>query len=118
MAMVGRFAALVKVQVNLAKGFRLATGMVSTLPAKLPIFPTGFPEVAWLVSVQAAVDSVKLALAASVKVTVVRSDVTVTGAGATGAGVPAVLVVILLMVPERLVAVKVNGPLTAPVVIF
>ena len=118
MAMVGRFAALVKVQVNLAKGFRLATGMVMTLPDKLPKLPAGLPEVALLVSAQVAVVKVKLALAASVKVTAVTTDVTVMAAGATGAAVPAVVVVILLIVPARLVAVKVNGPLTVPVVIF
>lgn len=118
MAIVGRFAALVKVQLNFANGFKLATGMVMTLPDRLPKFPEGLPEVAVLVSAQVAVVKVKLALAASVNVTGVTTDVTVMAAGATGAAVPAVVVVILLMVPERLVAVKVNGPLTAPVVIF
>ena len=40
-ATVCAFAALVKVQVNLAKVFRFATGMVKTLPARLPIAVDG-----------------------------------------------------------------------------
>ena len=118
MATVGRFAALVKVQVNLAKAFRFATGMVSTLPAREPKAVAGLPEVPELVSRHEAVESVKLLLAPSVIVTCVTVLVTVIGAGATGAAVPAVTVVMLLIVPVRLVAVKVKGPLAAPVVIF
>ena len=117
-ATVGIFAALLKVQVNLADGFRLATGIVSTLPDRVPNAPAGLPEVAKLVSRHEADESVKLALAASVIVTTVVVVVTVMGAGATGAAVPAVVVVILLIVPVRLVAVKLNGPVAAPVVIF
>ena len=105
-------------QVNFAKGFRLTTGIVSTLPAREPKAVAGLPEVAELVSRQEALESVKLLLAASVTVTCVTVLVTVTGAGAAGAAVPAVTVVMLLIVPVRLVAVKLNGPLTAPVVIF
>ncbi len=117
-ATVGRFAALVKVQSSLANGFRLATGIVNTLPDRVPNAPAGLPEVPELVSRQEALESVKLLFAASVTVTCVTVLVTVTGAGATGAAVPAVTVVILLIVPVRLVAVKVKGPLAAPVVIF
>ena len=117
-ATVGIFAALVKVQSNLAKVFKLATGMVRTLPARLPMAVDGLPEVAKLVSRHEADESVKLALAASVIVTAVVVVVTVIGAGAAGAAVPAVVVVILPIVPVRLVAVKVNGPVAAPVVIF
>ena len=117
-ATVGNFAALVKVQVNLAKVFRFATGIVSTLPAREPKAVAGLPEVPELVSRQEADESVKLGSAASVIVTAVVVVVTVIGAGATGAAVPAVTVVILLIVPVRLVAVKLNGPVAAPVVIF
>ena len=117
-ATVGSFAALVKVQVNLAKVFRFATGIVSTLPAREPKAVAGLPEVAELVSRHDADESVKLVLAASVSVTFVTVLVTTIGAGAAGVAVPGVTVVILLGVPVRLVAVKVNGPVAAPVVIF
>ena len=102
----------------MAKGFRLTTGMVSTLPDRVPNAPAGLPEAPELVSRQEALESVKLLLAASVTVTCVTVLVTTIGAGATGAAVPAVTVVMLLIVPCRFVAVKLNGPLAAPVVIF
>src|SRR5476651_922530 len=62
-ATVGIFAALVKVQVNLAKGFRFAIGIVSTLPAREPNAVPGLPDVPKLVSRHDADVSVKLALA-------------------------------------------------------
>ena len=117
-AIDGICAALLNVQTNLANGFRLTTGIVNTLPASVPSTPAGFPDVPLLLSTQDAVVRLKLLFAASVKVTAVVVVVTVMGAGATGAAVPAVTVVILLIVPVKLVAVKVNGPLAAPVVIF
>ena len=100
------------------KVFMFATGMVRTLPARLPMAVDGLPEVAKLVSRHEADVSVKLLLAASVIVTADTVVVTAIGAGATGAAVPAVAVVILLIAPVKFVAVKVNGPLAAPVVIF
>jgi hypothetical protein len=67
-ASVGGFGALPKVQIILAKGFRLITGTVITLPASVPKL-AGLPVVPELVSVQLPLDRLKLALAASVRVT-------------------------------------------------
>ena len=117
-ATVGVLAALVNVQVNLAEGFKFATGIVKTLPESVPNGPGGLRDTAVLLSTHAAVVKVKLLFTASVMVTAVVVVVTVTGEGATGAAVPAVVVVIPLIDPVRLVAEKVNGPLAAPVVIF
>ncbi len=115
---VAGLGALVKVQTIFAKSFKLVAGIVMTLPAKVPKVPDGLPDVPELVSVQVPVDRLKLVLAASVKVTGLALLVTVLLTSVTGAGVPAVVVVILGGVPVRLVAAKVNGPPGKPVVIF
>ena len=115
---VAGLGTLVKVQTILAKDFKLVAGTVMTLPATVPKVPDGLPELLKLVSVQVPVDRLKLVLAASVNVTGLALLVTVLFTGVTGAAVPADVVVIFGGVPVKLVAVKVNGPPTKPVVIF
>lgn len=116
-ATVGSFTAFVNVHTILAKGFRIAEGIVRTLPDKVPKL-AGLPVVPAFVSVQVAADTLKLALAVSVTVTLLAVVVTVTGAGVAGAGVAATVVVIAAMLPVRFVAENVNGPPAAPVVTF
>ena len=116
-ATVAGFAALVKVQVILAAGKILAAGIVRTLPLNVPKL-AGFAVIAELASVQVADEIVKLAFAASVKVTAVPDVETAIAVGVTGAAVPATVVVTLAGAAERLVAVNVNGPPKEPVVNF
>ena len=114
---VAGFGALVNVQLIWAKAMRFAAGIVSTFEASVPKL-AGFSVTAEFASVQVAVDKSKLLLAASVTVTGLTVVVTVIGTGVVGAGVPTVVVVMLLMVPVKFVAVKLKGPPTIPVVIF
>ena len=111
------FGALVNVQTILEKSFKLITGMLMVLLAKVPKL-AGFPVVPEFVSVQAPPERLKLVFAASVKVTGLAVLVTVMYTGATGAAVAAAVVVILGGAPVRLVAVKLNGPPASSVVIF
>lgn len=116
-ANVAGLGALVKVQMIFEKSFRLVAGTVITLPTKVPKL-AGFPVVPEFVSVQAPLESVKLALTASVKVTGLALLVTVLFIGATGAAVPAAVVVMFGGRPVKFVAVKLKGPPANPVVIF
>lgn len=67
---VAGLGVLVKVQTIVANGFKLAVGMVMTLPASVPKL-AGLPVVPELVSVQLPLAMLKLLLAASVNVTAV-----------------------------------------------
>lgn len=116
-ANVAGLGELVKVQMIFEKSFRLVAGTVITLPTKVPKL-AGFPVVPEFVSVQAPLESVKLALTASVKVTGLALLVTVLFIGATGAAVPAAVVVMFGGRPVKFVAVKLKGPPANPVVIF
>ena len=116
-ATVAGFAALVKVQVILAAGKTLPAAIVRTLPLKVPKL-AGFAVIDELASTQVALETVKLALAASVTVTAVLAAETVIAVGETGAAVPATVVVVAVGTAARLVAVNVNGPPKEPVVIF
>lgn len=114
---VAGLGALVNVQTIFAKVFRLTIGTVMVLPARLPKL-AGLPLVPAFVSVQPKPDTVKLVLAASVKVTGEALLAMVLETGVVGAAVAAAVVVILEGVPCRFVAVKVKGPPANPVVIF
>lgn len=114
---VAGFGALVNVQTILANGFRFKNGTVITLPASEPKL-AGLSVTAEFVSVQVPVEILKLTLAASVNVTGLTVVVTVIGIVVAGAAVPAVTVEMLLGVPVKLVALKLKGPPTIPVVIF
>lgn len=114
---VAGLGALVKVQTIFEKSFRLMAGTVIVLPDKMPKL-AGLPVVPELVSVQAPVVKLKLALALSVKVTGLVLVVTMLLIGVVGAAVPAAVVVILGGAPVRFVAVKLKGPPAKPVVIF
>lgn len=116
-ATVGGLGAFVKVHTIFEKSFKLVAGTVIMLPAKVPKL-AGLPVVPELVSVQAPVAKVKLALAASVRVTGLALFVTVLLIGVVGAAVPAAVVVMFGGRPVRFVAVKLNGPPVIPVVIF
>ena len=74
----------VKVQVICAFARMLVAGIVSTVPAKVPKLPAGFPEATLFASVQLAAVSVKLATTGSVIVTAVPVAVAKMGAGAAG----------------------------------
>jgi hypothetical protein len=100
-----------------AAGTRFAAGMVSTWAANVPKVPV-FPVTAELASVQVADAIVKNVLAASVMATAVLNAVALMAVGAAGAGVAATVVVMFAGTAERLVAVKLNGPPAAPVVVF
>ena len=116
-ASVAGLGAFVKVHTIFEKSFKLRAGTLMVLPAKVPKL-AGLPVVPEFVSVQAPLDSVKLALAASVKVTGLALLVTVLFIGATGAAVPAAVVVMFGGRPVKFVAVKLKGPPAKPVVIF
>ena len=116
-ASVGGLGSLVNVQMIFEKSSRLAAGTVMVLPAKVPKL-AGFPVVPEFVSVHEPVDSVKFELAVSVTVTGLALLVTVLLTVATGAAVPAEIVVMLGGAPVRFVAEKLKGPPEIAVVIF
>ena len=111
------FTELVKVQVIWAAATTLAAGMVSTLLASVPKL-AGFPVTAALASVQLAALAVKFVAGVSVMVTAVFKAVTLIAVGVAGVAVATLVVVIAVGVEARLVCAKVNGPPTAPAVIF
>ena len=113
----GALPALVKVQLICAAGKTLAAGMANNCPVSVPKDP-GLPVTAELASVQLALAMVKSALAPSEICTKVFRLVTLMAAGDVGAGVPAVIVVILAGVEARFATAKVKGPPGAPVVVF
>ena len=109
---------LVKVQVICALERMLVAGMVSTLPARVPNVPAGFPDAPALPSEQLADEMVKFVATVSVMVTAVPLVVARIGVVTAGAAVPALEVVMLAGAEARFVAVKVKGPPADPRVIF
>ena len=109
--------AFVRVQFILAAASTFAAGMVSTLPESDPKL-AGFPVTAEFESVQVADVAVKLAAGVSVIVTAVLKDVMLIAVGTAGVAVAAAVVVMAAGLDAKFVAVKVNGPPTANVVIF
>lgn len=109
--------ALVIVQVILAAARILAAAMVNTLPASEPKL-AGLPVIAALASVQMAVAAVKFVAGVSVIATAVLNAVTLMAAGEDGVATPAPVVVMAAGFEAKLVAVNVNGPPIAAVVIF
>lgn len=108
---------LVRVQVICAAATMLAAGIVITLPAKVPKL-AGFPVIAALASVQVTADAVKFVAGVSVMVTAVLKAVMLMAVGEAGVAVFVDVVVIAVGAEARFVALKVNGPPTAPEVIF
>lgn len=94
-----------------------AAGIVSTLPASVPKL-AGLPVTAELASVQLAAVAAKFVAGVSVMVTAVLKAVALIAVGVVGVAVPADVVVIGAGADARLVCVNVNGPPTAPDVIF
>ena len=113
----GALPALVKVQVICAAGSTLAAGMASSRPVSVPKVPT-LPVTAELASVQLALVIVNRALAPSEICTTEFKVVTLIAVGEAGAGVPAVIVVMLAGAEARFATAKVKGPPGAPVVVF
>ena len=105
------------VQEICAAATTLAAGMVSTLPVSVPKV-AGLLVTAALASVQLAVVAVKLGARVSVMVTAVFKVVTLLVVGEAGVGVAADVVVIAAGFVTRFVDAKLNGPPTAPMVIF
>ena len=95
----------------------LAAGMVSTLPARFPKV-AGLLVTAEFASVQLAVVAVKPGARVSVMVTAVFKAVALLAVGDAGVGVLADVVVIAAGFVTRFVDAKLNGPPTAPTVIF
>lgn len=116
-ARVAGLGELVKVHTIFEKSFKFIAGTVIMLPAKVPKL-AGLPVVPEFVSVHVPVASVKLTLAASVKVTGLALFVTVLLISVVGAAVPATVVVMFGGNPVKFVAVKLKGPPVIPVVIF
>ena len=109
--------ALVIVQVILAAARILAAAMVNTLPASEPKL-AGLPVIAALASAQLAAAAVKFVAGVSVMATAVLNAVTLMAAGEDGVATPAPVVVMAMGFEAKLVAVNVNGPPIAAVVIF
>jgi hypothetical protein len=116
-ATVAVFTALVIVQLIFAAASTFAAGIVSTFPASEPKL-AGFPVIAEFASVQVAAVAVKLVAGVSVIATAVLNAVTLMAAGEAGVATPAPVVVMAVGLDAKLVAVKVNGPPIAAVVIF
>lgn len=108
---------LVRVQVICAAATMLTAGMVITLPAKVPKL-AGFPVMAAFESVQVTAEAVKFVAGVSVIVTAVLNAVTLIAVGEAGVGVLVAVVVIAVGAEARFVALKVNGPPMALLVIF
>lgn len=107
----------VNVQEICAPATTFAAGMVRALPTKVPKL-AGLLVMAALASVQLAVVAVKPAARVSVIVTAVFKAVALLAVGEDGVGVAAAVVVIAAGLVTRFVEVKLNGPPTAPTVIF
>ena len=108
---------MVMVQLICAAAKTLTAGMVNTLPANVPKL-AGFPVTAELASVQDTAVALKFAAGVSVIVTAVLNAVTLMAVGTAGVAVPADVVVMAVGLEARFVAVKLNGPPIALVVIF
>lgn len=117
MATLVVLTALVIEQLIFAAASTLTAGMVNTLPASEPKL-AGLPVVAELASVQVAAVAVKLAAGVSVIVTAVLNVVTLMVGGEEGVATPAPVVVMETGLEAKFVAVNVNGPPMAAVVIF
>ena len=113
----GAFPALVNLQVICAAGKTLAAGMAINWPVNVPKL-AGLPVTAELASEQLAPEIVKKELAPSEICTIEFRVLTVVVGGTTGAGVPAVVVVIGAGAAARFETAKLNAPPGAPVVIF
>ena len=114
---VGALPALVNLQMICAAGNTLAAGMAINWPVRLPKVPT-LPVTTELASVQLAPVIVKNELAPSEICTTEFNVLTLLATGATGAGVPAVVVVIAAGAEARFETAKLKAPPGAPVVIF
>ena len=107
----------VNTQLNRAPTFTFAAGIVSVVPARLPIDPV-LPVTALLASVQLAEVSVKPEATVSDKVTAAPTVVTLIALGLAGVAVPLDAVVMGAGALARFVRENENGPPDPMLVIF